>query len=121
MIDKEKAVELGNDLKKYREARALSIDDISSILKIRKFYLQKIEDGDVDIIPGIAYQKLYLRTYCNFLEVPYDNQNFQKVANENLTLYSNVDDSEQLQSYPSRKVLLSVGILLSLILLYNIL
>lgn len=121
MINKEKAIELGNDLKKYREARALSIDEISGILKIRKFYLQKIEDGDVDIIPGIAYQKLYLRTYCNFLEVPYDNQNFQKIANENLTLYSNVDEAEQGQSRPSRAVLLSVGVLLTLVLLYNVL
>jgi cytoskeletal protein RodZ len=53
-------LELGTLLKKAREEKGLSLDDIQEETKIRKKYLEAIEENNFDILPGKVYLKVLL-------------------------------------------------------------
>ena len=42
-------------LKKAREKRGLSIEQVSQALKIRKLFIESIEVGDFNRLPGMVY------------------------------------------------------------------
>ncbi|GFN31826.1 helix-turn-helix domain-containing protein [Paenibacillus xylaniclasticus] len=56
--------ELGELLKKAREQRGLSLDDIQEATKIRKRYLEAIESGDYKVLPGTFYVRAFVKTYA---------------------------------------------------------
>jgi len=56
--------EIGEILKKAREEKGLSIDDIQQITKIRSRYLNAIEEGNLDVLPGEVYAKGYIKSYA---------------------------------------------------------
>lgn len=67
---KDEAVEktaLGQILKKAREKRKLSIDEIARKLHIRASFLEALETGHYYVFPGLAYGVGFLRTYAEFL------------------------------------------------------
>jgi len=56
--------------KKLHEARArskLSLEQVEEATKIRRRYLQAIEDEDWDELPGDIYARAFIRTYGSFL------------------------------------------------------
>jgi len=67
--------DIGNFLKERREARGISLIEVEKDLKIRKKYLQALEEGNIDIIPGKAYIIGYLRNYSKYLGVNEENIN----------------------------------------------
>lgn len=56
--------ELGNLLRKAREQRGYSLDDIQEITKIRKRYLEAIEEGDYGVLPGNFYARAFVKNYA---------------------------------------------------------
>lgn len=56
--------ELGNRLKEAREARGYSLDDLQTITKIQKRYLQGIEEGDYSTMPGKFYVRAFIKQYA---------------------------------------------------------
>ena len=44
-----------------REARGLSINDVEKRLRIRLQYIEAIEQGRFDLLPGAAYIPAFLR------------------------------------------------------------
>lgn len=56
--------ELGELLRKAREARGLTISDVQDATKIRSRYLEAIEQGDFEALPGEVYVKGFLRNYA---------------------------------------------------------
>lgn len=57
--------ELGKWLKKIREQKGMTLEEINIETKIRIRYLDAIENGNFDIIPGgIVYIKGFLRNYA---------------------------------------------------------
>ena len=54
-------------LKKTREKRSLSIEEVSERLKIPASHLKTLEAGDIDRLPGLAFARGYIRTYGRFL------------------------------------------------------
>ncbi len=58
---------IGEQLLSGRLAMGVEIGDISSQLHIRQDYLQALEDGRFDDIPGATYVAGFLRTYANHL------------------------------------------------------
>lgn len=56
--------ELGNKLKEAREAKGLSLDDLQSITKIQKRYLQGIEEGNYSMMPGKFYVRAFIKQYA---------------------------------------------------------
>lgn len=55
--------ELGALLRRAREEKSLSLDDIQEITKIRKRYLQAIESGDYSVLPGTFYVRAFVKNY----------------------------------------------------------
>lgn len=59
--------ELGQELRAAREQRGVSIADVQAETKIRSRYLEAIEQGRFDILPGDVYTKGFLKSYAEFL------------------------------------------------------
>ncbi len=58
---------LGDLLRKKREEKKLSLADIEKGTNIRKLYIQAIEDGNYDKLPGEVFLKGFIKTYAKFL------------------------------------------------------
>ncbi|MBO9599356.1 MAG: helix-turn-helix domain-containing protein [Cohnella sp.] len=56
--------DLGALLRKAREQRGYSLDDIQETTKIRKRYLEAIETGDYKVLPGSFYVRAFVKTYA---------------------------------------------------------
>lgn len=59
--------QIGELLRQERERKNLSLKDVENALNIRTAYLQAIEEGRFDVIPGEVYVKGFIRNYGNFL------------------------------------------------------
>lgn len=56
--------DLGALLRKAREQRGYTLDDIQEYTKIRKRYLDAIETGDYKVLPGSFYVRAFVKTYA---------------------------------------------------------
>ncbi len=58
----------------------LDIDEIAQTLRIKKEYLNYLENGEYDKLPGGIYAKTFLKKYAKFLKVDYKKieENFNK-------------------------------------------
>jgi cytoskeleton protein RodZ len=61
--------DIGKKLQQARQAQALTIEQASRATRIRAYYLQAIERGDLDALPSLAQARGFLRLYANFLGV----------------------------------------------------
>jgi cytoskeletal protein RodZ len=116
--------EIGDYLRDCRESKGDDITKVSKQLNIRKKYLQAIEDGDFDVLPGSIYTEGYLKNYAEYLEL-----DSQDVLNKYKYGTAN-DDEEQVEEEfalpehsgdkfsPNPKLL--VGLLIASIALYSI-
>lgn len=57
--------EIGEYLRQVRTEKNISLNDIQEATKIRKHYLEAIENGDFEAIPGEVYRKGFLVNYAN--------------------------------------------------------
>ena len=60
---------IGNMLSSERKKRVLEIMDAEHATGIRAVYLNALEQGRYDLLPGEVYVKGFLRNYGNFLEL----------------------------------------------------
>jgi len=67
--------DIGNFLRERREARGISLIEVEKDLKIRKKYLQALEEGNIDAIPGKTYLIGYIRNYSKYLGIDDENIN----------------------------------------------
>ncbi|MEY4480667.1 MAG: hypothetical protein RLZZ267_1345 [Bacillota bacterium] len=63
--------ELGSFLKKTREKQHLTLDQVQEITKIRKSYLQAIESGEFDQLPGHFYIRAFIKSYSESLGISF--------------------------------------------------
>lgn len=61
--------EIGTLLRSAREGFRLTTHDVSEALHIRAIYLEAIEEGKFEQLPGAAYARGYLRSYAAYLEL----------------------------------------------------
>lgn len=61
--------ELGAALRRAREAKGLSLRDVQAELRIRQRYLEALEEGRWQDIPGATYARGFARSYGRFLGV----------------------------------------------------
>jgi cytoskeleton protein RodZ len=61
---------LGEEFRAAREARHLSLSDVSEQIHIRTIYLQSLEDEDWTAIAAPVYVRGFIRTYARFLGLP---------------------------------------------------
>ncbi|WP_010269384.1 helix-turn-helix domain-containing protein [Paenibacillus senegalensis] len=73
--------ELGQLLKEERLKRGLSLEDLQESTKIRKRYLEAIEEGNFKVLPGNFYVRAFVKNYAEAVGLD---------PNELLKLYHNV-------------------------------
>jgi len=78
----------GEVLKTTRQARDLSIEEISQHTKIKQVFLTALEDGDFDQLPAIVFVQGFVKIYAQFLELDQDQilkllqQNYEEKCNQ---------------------------------------
>jgi cytoskeletal protein RodZ len=73
--------DLGQLLRKARIERRISIEDLQETTKIRKRYLEAIEEGNYKILPGNFYVRAFIKSYAEAVGLD---------PNEVLSLFQNV-------------------------------
>jgi cytoskeletal protein RodZ len=92
--------EIGKFLRERREAKGISLIETEKDLKIRRKYLQAIEEGNIDIIPGRTYLVGYLRNYSRYLGIDEEN------INQIIRTYNNLEKNKinlEKNVYPKKK------------------
>ncbi len=56
-------------LRNAREAKFFSLDVAARALGVAKKYLEAIEDGNYNLLPGELYTKNFIRNYANFVKL----------------------------------------------------
>ncbi|OUU02248.1 MAG: hypothetical protein CBB92_02940 [Flammeovirgaceae bacterium TMED32] len=59
----------GEMLKGERQKSNLTLSEVSSLLRIRRYYLEAIENGNLDSIPGTTYAIGFIKSYSNYLGI----------------------------------------------------
>ena len=60
---------VGVFLRDTREARGLSLEDVSTVLRIRQSHIGAIEDGRFRDLPGSTYATGFVRSYARYLDL----------------------------------------------------
>lgn len=60
-------VSFGDGLRRERELRGISLRDIAEATKISVRFLQALEDGRLEILPGGMFPRAFVRQYAEFL------------------------------------------------------
>lgn len=63
---------VGYTLRQERERQNLSVDDIEQGTSIRAVYIEAIENGEYDELPGAVYTKGFIKNYAKFLGMDAD-------------------------------------------------
>lgn len=58
---------VGDELRMYRESMGKSIADIVDAVRIQSRYLEALEDGRLEDLPGTVYALGFVRTYADYL------------------------------------------------------
>lgn len=78
---------LSEKLRRERELRGVSLKQISEDTKIGVRFLEALEDGALERIPGEFYRRSYLRAYARYLGLDEDRAvnayNYSKVESDN--------------------------------------
>lgn len=61
--------EVGETLRRAREKAGLSLRDVAQQLRIQKSYLECLETGTYDDLPGLTYAIGYVRSYAQLLDL----------------------------------------------------
>ncbi len=64
--------EIGLKLKQERINKKLTVDDVASKLKIRKLFIEAIEDGKFNELPGLTYIIGFVISYAKLLGIAYE-------------------------------------------------
>ena len=120
---------VGERLKKARKAQGLSIDDIKNKSKIKKSYLEALENDNYKKLPGKVYTKVYIRGYAKIVGLEpqellseYENEkNADRKVSEKQSKEEKKDKSGSVLNHDNiLKVILGIILILILLLLsYN--
>ena len=91
---------LGQELKRERELRAISLKEISNLTKISVRYLQALEDDKLDLLPGTFFIKGVLRAYSKCIGV--DENYFVNKYHEEVIMQEDARSEEHTSELQSR-------------------
>ena len=68
----DEAILIGPTLKQARQDLGLAFEDVEHATNIRRRYLEAMERGDYEALPGAVYAQGFLKTYANYLNLDGD-------------------------------------------------
>lgn len=86
--------ELGEVLRRTRLEKGITLDEMSEATKIQKKYLQAIEDGNLDQLPGSFYARAFIKNYAEYVGLD---------SNELLHQYMSSTPRTEIDSYSTLK------------------
>lgn len=95
--------ELGNRLKEARLEKGMSLDDLQTVTKIQKRYLQGIEDGIYKMMPGPFYVRAFIKQYAEAVDLD-PEELFEQYKSE-IPATLNDDLPEKLSRVQTRKTI----------------
>lgn len=95
---------IGDTLRQAREKKRLSIKDVERGTSIRALYIEAIEKGDFQTLPGAVYAKGFVRNYANFLKLDAESCLRQYVEENNLEAPKPVEEVQSSQEEGQRRV-----------------
>jgi cytoskeletal protein RodZ len=115
----------GESLRKERELRGITLEEISQHTKVHTRFLEAIENDDLSVLPAKAFAKGFLRSYARMVGLDEDLviTNFEYCHRTMQTK----GDSENSQMYPENgshhrlmflTLLLIIVVLVAIIILY---
>ena len=121
---------VGKRLRKARKAKGLTIDDIKNKSKIKKSYLEALENDNYKRLPGEVYTKVYIRGYAKIVDLDpqeilaeYENEKNggKKVKEDKEKEQKEVNEGHILNKDSILKAILGIILVLILVLLsYNL-
>lgn len=63
-------INVGEKLKEERKKKGLTIDEVAKATKIRANFLESIEEGQYEKLPGASYAHGFVKNYLEFLDLP---------------------------------------------------
>lgn len=60
---------VGQQLRREREARSLTLEQVAKTTHMRLRYLKAMEDGEFDVLPSMAQARGFLRAYASYLDL----------------------------------------------------
>lgn len=92
---------VGAKLREVRVSLGLTLDQVEEFTKIRKYYIEAIENDEYKVLPGKVYIVGFLRSYCKLLEV--DPKEIIEEFNRNWPDVDNVSKYVQETAYRQKK------------------
>jgi hypothetical protein len=71
--DEDKENPIGSLLRYNRQEKDLYLDEISQALKVRQDFLEAMEMGRFDLLPGGFYRRSFLKAYAEYLKLDSDH------------------------------------------------
>jgi cytoskeletal protein RodZ len=106
---------IGEQLKKARQERSLSLEQASYETHIRVHYLEALESGDFDALPSNAQARGFLRAYAAYLGIPsaplladLDGESHAQAANPDTDKISS-SGNVQSEGTPAEAIFTEVG------------
>jgi len=65
--------DIGNQLREAREARGLSLEQVHKATRVKRVYLEAIESGRFDDLPGLVQVRGFVRSYANTVGIDPDS------------------------------------------------
>ncbi len=87
--------EIGAKLREQRIAKGLSIEDIQNATKIRSWYIEAIEEGNLDKLPGKFYERAFIKTYADLVELDPEVYEQYLEANEPIKIEEQLADANK--------------------------
>ncbi|MBU1202596.1 helix-turn-helix domain-containing protein [Patescibacteria group bacterium] len=117
---------LSDKLKQARISQEVSLEEMSQATKIQIKYLEILEEGDYQKLPGDIYAKAWLKLYADFLSLDISellaDYKIEKSVRDKLIKVSKPNDSKSIPNYnilkPNFLKILSIGFLVLILLGY---
>jgi cytoskeleton protein RodZ len=94
----------GENLRKERELRGVSLREIADATKISVRFLQALEEGRVDILPGGLFPRAFVKQYAVFLGLDVD-----KAVADFVAAYGEAPPERKAYSDPPRRSRVTLG------------
>jgi cytoskeleton protein RodZ len=94
----------GEDLRRERELRGVSLREIADGTKISVRFLQGLEDGRLDVLPGGLFPRAFVKQYAAFLGLDAD-----KAAADFVAAHGEPPPERKAYPAPSRRLPISLG------------